>query len=87
MPTWNPPCVDGFFETPHSMTISLERQASIGNGLLVVMSSLLGWYEPTRVIGIGLGVFMGLGLIFSGIANFCGWIQIFARMPWNRPRD
>lgn len=68
------------------MTISLERQASIGNGLLVVMSSLLGWYEPTRVVGIVLGAFMGLGLIFSGVANFCGWIRIFARMPWNRPK-
>jgi hypothetical protein len=66
------------------MTISLDRQASIGNGVLVVISSLLGWYEPTQWIGIGLGIFMGLGLIFSGITSFCGWIRIFARMPWNR---
>jgi len=69
------------------MIISLERQASIGNGLLVVTSSLLGCYAPTRALGIALGVCMGLGLIFSGVVNFCGWIQIFAKMPWNRPRN
>jgi hypothetical protein len=67
------------------MTISLERQASIGNGLLVVISSLLGWYESTRFIGLVIGIIMGLGLIFSGVTSFCGWIRIFARMPWNRP--
>jgi hypothetical protein len=69
------------------MTISLERQANIGNGLLVVLSSLLGWYEPTRMVGIALGVFMGIGLIFSGVVNYCGWYRIFAKMPWNRVRS
>jgi len=66
------------------MSISLERQASIGNGLLVILSSVLGIFESTRLLGIGLGIFMGLGLIFSGVTSFCGWYRIFARMPWNR---
>ncbi len=66
------------------MSISLERQASIGNGLLVIASSALGVFEATRMLGIGLGIFMGMGLIFSGVTSFCGWYRIFARMPWNR---
>ncbi len=66
------------------MTISLERQAGIGNGLLVILSVVLGSMDRTRLIGISFGVFMGLGLIFSGMTGYCGWIRIFARMPWNR---
>jgi len=69
---------------PLRMSISLERQASIGNGILVIVSSALGVFEATRLLGIGLGIFMGLGLIFSGVTRFCGWYKIFARMPWNR---
>lgn len=65
-------------------SISLERQALIGNGLLVVISSLLGACELTRQFGIGLGIFMGCSLIFSGVTNFCGWIRLLAVMPWNQ---
>ena len=66
------------------MSMSLERQASIGNGLLVVSAGVMAAFEATRGIGIGLGIFMGLGLIFSGVVNYCGWYRIFAKMPWNQ---
>lgn len=66
------------------MTISFERQANIGNGPLVLMSSLRGVYEPTRSFAIGLAIFMGLGPIVSGVANYCCWYRSFALMPWNK---
>lgn len=69
------------------MLMSLERQAGIGNGLLVMAAGVMAAFEATRGFGIGLGIFMGIGLIFSGVANYCGWYRIFATMPWNRVRS
>jgi hypothetical protein len=66
------------------LSMSLERQASIANGLLIILSCVLGAFKSTQMLGIGMGIFMGLSLIFSGVTSFCGWYRIFARMPWNR---
>ena len=63
------------------MQSALFRKASIANGLLILTSSLLGWYEPTRWFGIAFGIFMGLGLMFSGMTGFCGWVRIFSMRP------
>ncbi len=68
------------------MSSSLNRQANIGNGLLVLLSSLLMIPASWRDYGVGLGVFMGVGLLFSGVVNYCGWIRILASMPWNRTK-
>ena len=58
------------------MPNSLERKASALNGLIIVGSCVLGAFEATRPWGIGIAIFMGAGLIFSGWANFCGWYRI-----------
>ena len=58
------------------MSNSLERKASVLNGLIIVGSCVLGVFEATRSWGIGIAIFMGAGLIFSGWANFCGWYRI-----------
>jgi hypothetical protein len=58
------------------MPNSLERKASALNGLIIVGSCMLGAFEATRPWGIGIAIFMGAGLIFSGWANFCGWYRI-----------
>ena len=58
------------------MPNSLERKASALNGLIIVGSCVLGAFEATRPWGIGLAIFMGVALIFSGWANFCGWYRI-----------
>jgi hypothetical protein len=58
------------------MPNSLERKASALNGLIIVGSCVLGAFEATRPWGIGITIFMGAGLIFSGWANFCGWYRI-----------
>jgi|GEM_PF-432644 len=58
------------------MPNSLERKASALNGLIIVGSCMLGAFEATRPWGIGIAIFMGAGLIFSGWTNFCGWYRI-----------
>ena len=62
--------------------ISLDRQVRIVIGLLVLTGSALTWF--VHPYWIGLPAFMGAGLIFSGIADFCGLALILARMPWNQ---
>jgi hypothetical protein len=69
------------------MAITLQQQASVGNGLLILASAALAIYEPTRPVGILLGLGMGVGLIFSGYSGFCGWIRIFSALPWNSSRS
>lgn len=58
------------------MANMLERKANALNGLIIVGSCVLGAFEATRPWGIGITIFMGAGLIFSGWANFCGWYRI-----------
>ena len=67
-------------------TISLERQVRIAIGLIVLASSLLAAF--VHPYWIGLAAFMGGGLIFSGITDFCGLALVLGRMPWNQiPRE
>lgn len=61
--------------------ISIERQVRIGAGLLVVSGVALGilvspWF-------LALTVFVGCGLVFAGITDWCGMGLLLARMPWN----
>ena len=60
------------------MSDSLERKASVLNGLIIVGACALGAFEATRLWGLSIATFMGAGLIFSGWANFCGWYRILS---------
>jgi rhodanese-related sulfurtransferase len=62
--------------------ISLERQVRIAIGLIVLASSVLAAF--VHPYWIGLAAFMGGGLIFSGITDFCGLALLLARLPWNQ---
>ena len=63
-------------------TISLERQVRIVAGALVLVGVILGtWVNPWLY---GLSAFVGAGLVFAGITDFCGMGMLLARMPWNR---
>lgn len=62
--------------------ISLERQVRIAIGWLVLTGSALTWF--VHPYWIGLPAFLGAGLIFSGLADFCGLALILGRMPWNQ---
>lgn len=65
--------------------ISLERQVRIVAGLLVLIGLLLGGF--VHPVLFGLSAFVGAGLVFAGITDFCGMGLLLARMPWNQCRD
>lgn len=62
--------------------ISLERQVRIGAGLLVLLGVTLGAFVHPAFYGIS--AFVGAGLVFAGVTEWCGMGMLIARMPWNR---
>lgn len=61
--------------------ISLERQVRIAAGALVVLGVALAWaIHPAFLI---LPLFIGSGLVFAGVTDFCGMALLLAKMPWN----
>lgn len=61
--------------------ISIERQVRIAAGLMIVSGVVLGsvvnpWF-------LALSAFVGCGLVFAGITDWCGMGLLLARMPWN----
>ena len=62
--------------------ISLERQVRAGAGLLVLAGVLLGWFVHPAFLGVS--AFVGAGLVFAGVTDWCGMGLLLARMPWNR---
>ena len=61
--------------------ISLERQVRIAAGSLVLLGVVLGWLVHGAFFG--LSAFVGAGLIFAGITDFCGMGLLLAKLPWN----
>jgi rhodanese-related sulfurtransferase len=62
--------------------ISLERQVRIAAGSLVLIGLLLGWLVNRGFFG--LSAFVGAGLVFAGITDFCGMGLLLAKLPWNK---
>jgi len=62
--------------------ISLERQVRIAAGALVFTGVLLAQFVNYNFIW--LAGFVGAGLVFAGITDFCGMGLLLAKMPWNR---
>lgn len=67
-----------------SKVISLERQVRIVAGTLVLIGVALGWLVHPAFFG--LSAFVGAGLVFAGVTDFCGMGMLLARMPWNQMR-
>ena len=65
-----------------SKVISLERQVRIAAGSLVLAGVVLGWFVHRGFYG--LSAFVGAGLVFAGITDFCGMGLLLARAPWNK---
>ncbi len=62
--------------------LSLERQVRIVAGLLVLIGVILGaWLSSWFYL---LSAFVGAGLVFAGVTNFCGMALLLAKLPWNR---
>ncbi|MCK5942848.1 MAG: DUF2892 domain-containing protein [Planctomycetes bacterium] len=62
--------------------MSLERQVRIAAGLLVLTGALLGFFVHQAFFG--LCAFVGAGLTFAGITDWCGMGMLLAKAPWNR---
>ncbi len=61
---------------------SLERQVRLVAGALVLVGSLASvWVSPHFV---WLAAFVGAGLVFAAVTNWCGMALLLARLPWNR---
>jgi len=61
--------------------ISLERQVRIVAGLLVLAGVLLAIFVHPYFIG--LSAFVGAGLVFAGVTDWCGMGLLLAKLPWN----
>jgi rhodanese-related sulfurtransferase len=61
---------------------SLERQVRLIAGLLVATGALLALLVDIR--WAFLSGFVGLGLTFAGVTDFCAMGKLLERMPWNR---
>lgn len=61
---------------------SLERQVRLGAGLLVALGVALSALVDAR--WIYLTGFIGVGLTFAGLTDFCPMGMLLGKMPWNR---
>ncbi len=62
--------------------LSLERQVRIVAGLLVLTGVVLGaWVHPGFY---GIAAFVGAGLTFAGLTDWCGMAMLLAKAPWNQ---
>lgn len=61
--------------------IALERQVRIVAGGLVLLGVVLG--ATMHPWCFGLSGFVGAGLVFAGITDWCGMGLLLARAPWN----
>lgn len=62
--------------------ISLERQVRIAAGAIVFTGVLLAQFVHPAFIWVS--GFVGGGLIFAGITDWCGMGMLIAKMPWNQ---
>jgi rhodanese-related sulfurtransferase len=65
--------------------ISLERQVRIVAGAIILAGVLLAHFVDARCLWIS--GFVGAGLIFAGVTDFCGMGLLLAKMPWNKRKN
>lgn len=62
--------------------VSLERQVRIAAGSIVLLGVALGFLVHPALFGIA--GFVGAGLVFAGVTDWCGMGLMLAKMPWNQ---
>ena len=60
---------------------SLERQVRLAAGILVLLGAILATSVNPR--WLYLSGFVGLGLTFAGLTDFCPMAVLLGKMPWN----
>ncbi len=77
-------CVDANLpiEKGGAAMISIERQVRVGAGSLVCLGLALGYFVNPNFYF--LSAFIGAGLIFAGVTDWCGMGLLIARAPWNK---
>ncbi len=63
---------------------SLERQVRFAAGSLVLLGIILSFFINRYFLGLSL--FVGAGLVFSGVTDTCGMGMMLAKMPWNKTK-
>jgi rhodanese-related sulfurtransferase len=63
--------------------LSLERQVRIVAGALVATGAILAL--TINPLFATVPAFIGSGLVFAGITDWCGMAMLLARLPYNRP--
>jgi len=61
----------------------LERQVRLAAGLLILTGLSLSLRWP---MAIALSWFVGAGLTFAGLTDWCGMALLLAKAPWNKNR-
>lgn len=65
-----------------SRVLPLDRQVRITIGTVVVSGVVLGYLvNPAFFL---LSGFMGAGLIFAGVTDWCGLAILMSKLPWNQ---
>jgi rhodanese-related sulfurtransferase len=62
---------------------SIERQVRLTVGVLVLLGLSLAL--AVNIYWLILPAFLGAGLTFAGLTDFCGMAYVYGKMPWNRP--
>jgi rhodanese-related sulfurtransferase len=65
--------------------MAMDRQVRIAAGSMVVLGVALGLVAHPAFHALAL--FVGSGLVFSGVTNTCGMAMVLARMPWNQVKS
>lgn len=65
--------------------MSIERQVRISAGTLVLIGVILGFVLSP--VFFGISAFVGAGLIFAGITDWCGMGLFLMKMPWNNREE
>ena len=72
----------GFATERGRARLSIERQTRIAAGSLALLGAVLGFL--VHPLFHALSGFIGAGLLFAGVTDWCGMGLLLARAPWNR---
>lgn len=64
--------------------LPISRQVHLAAGILIVLFLLIGQKIPFFRIFV---LFVGLGLLASGLTGACGMAVFLKKMPWNKKED